>query len=316
MNKNHSFNKFSQHTHGVICEAYLLGQKQKRDSQNKDTLRVKVTKKHICSMYKISRPWFDVILARYKLAMELNCDKPSLVAKSRINKRYQTEEYKARRRQKLIDVELKKAARKAKRELIKASRYVHELPNSMFHMDLKLLPPILGEKKIPGQKQYLLNFIDDCSRLAYFEVIDGKNQWQVAAGLQRIFDRLPTTNIVSVLSDNGKEFKGNRWDICGSKQEQENAKNKTQHAVEKLLTNMGIKHYYTKVRRPQTNGKSERLNRTVNEELLTQIQFNSRLERELQVRYYEHHYNNHRRHQGINNQTPNQKYQALSLLKF
>ncbi len=49
----------------------------------------------------------------------------------------------------------------------------------MWHMDLKLLPPILGEKKVVGQKQYLLAFVDDCSRKAYFDIINGKNQHQV-----------------------------------------------------------------------------------------------------------------------------------------
>lgn len=282
------FIKFSQYTHGVICEAYLLGQEPNKE---------KVTKKKICAVYKISRPWFDKILLRYKIS---RINGVELKAKSRINKRFETEDYKQKRRQKLIDSELKKATRKAKRELIKASRYEHKLSNSMWHMDLKLLPPILGEKIIKGQKQYLLNFVDDCTRKAYFEIIDGKNQHQVTAALKKIFARLPCTNIYSILSDNGKEFKGI----------------KHQHAVEELLVEMGIKHYYTRVRRPQTNGKSERLNRTVNEEFLTQVQFNSRIERQLQLRYYEYHYNNLRPHQGINNQTPNQKYQALSLLRF
>lgn len=294
MSNIHRFNKFSQHCHQVACEAYLNGL-----NPNK-TNCPKFTKLAICMIYSISRPWFDQILERYQQAKLVNPDNPILLAKSRINLRFESDDYRQRRRQKLIDSELKEATRKAKRDLIKASRYEHEQPNSMFHMDLKLLPPIKGEKKIPGQKQYLLNFVDDCSRLAYFEIINGKNQYQVESALKRIFDRLPTTNIKSILSDNGKEFKGI----------------KHQHTVEKLLESMSIKHRYTRVRRPQTNGKSERLNRTVNQEFLTKIQFNSRLERELQLRYYEHYYNHNRPHQGINNQTPNQKYQSLSLLKF
>jgi transposase InsO family protein len=200
----------------------------------------------------------------------------------------------------MIDRELKIAQRKALRLEIAKSRYEHKQSNDMWHMDFKLMPPILGEKKVVGQKQYLLAFVDDCSRKASFELIDDKNQCQVVTGLKKIFARLPTTNIKSILSDNGREFKGL----------------KQQHAVEKLLIKMGIKHRYTRVRRPQTSGKVERLNRTVNQEFLTKIQFTDRIDRYLQLRLFEYHYNNHRPHQGINNQIPNQKYQQYSILKM
>jgi transposase InsO family protein len=259
----------------------------------KDQNGKKYTKNLICKLFNISRPWFNSVLIRYESTQ-------SVVPKSRINHRYNTEDYKARRRQKLIDRELKIAQRKAIREQIKKTRYEHKLPNSMLHIDLKLLPPIQGEQIIKGQKQYLLAVVDDCSRQGHFEIINGKNMYQVESGLRRIFSRMILTNINSILSDNGKEFKGKP----------------NQHAVEKLLQEMGIKHYYTRVRRPQTNGKVERFNRTVSEEFLTKVHFNSRLERELQLRYYEYHYNNDRQHQGIKNQTPNQKYQQLSFLKF
>jgi transposase InsO family protein len=279
-----SFNKFSKHDLENMCHKYL----HEKDQNNR-----KYTKNLICKIFRISRPWFNQILERYKT-------NSILIAKSRINNRYDTEEYKAKRRQRLIDREVKIAQRKAIREQIKKSRHEHKLPNSMLHMDLKLLPPILGEKIVKGQKQYLLAVVDDCSRKSWFEIINGKNQYQVEAGLTRIFSRMNMTNINAILSDNGKEFKGL----------------KHQHTVEKLFVKMGIKHYYTRVRRPQTNGKVERINRTVSEEFLTTIHFNSRLERELQLRYYEYHYNNDRPHQGIKNQTPNQKYQQLSLIKF
>jgi IS30 family transposase len=288
MSNNHRFLKFSQFTHTNICQTYL---------SYKDEHGIKWTKKRICQTFKISRPWFDVILRRYIIAVDCN---QALKANSRINIRYQTEDYKSKRRQKLIDKELKIAQRKALQEQIKASRYEHKQSNDMWHIDLKLMPPILGEKKLKGQKQYLLAFVDDCSRKAHFELIDGKNQHQVTAGLKKIFDRMATTNIKSILSDNGKEFKGKTH----------------QHAVEKLISDMGIKHYYTRVRRPQTNGKVERLNRTIGEEFLTKIQFSDRMDRYLQLRLYEYHYNDSRPHQGIKNQFPNQKYKQYSILKM
>lgn len=277
MNNSKQYIKLSEHNRQVIYQIYLTGDK---------------TQQQLAQLYGVSRQTISIVIKRAKLG-DFSIHKP-------VNNRWNTQEYINKREHKRVSIENKIALRKAKAELIKASRYEHELPNSMYHMDLKQLSPILGEKKILGQKQYLLAVVDDCSRLSYFEIIQGKNQYQVEAGLRRIFSRLPTTNITSILSDNGKEFKGLIH----------------HHAVEKLLVEMGIKHYYTKVRRPQTNGKVERINRTINQELLTKAHFNSRLERELQLRYYEYYYNNQRQHQGINNMTPNQKYQQLSLIKF
>jgi transposase InsO family protein len=280
------FNKFSQATYQQIGNLYY--------NIKYDTKGTKWTKFKLHQDFNISRVQLDEVLQRHKH------NNGVVLPKSRINHRYQTQYYKDKRRQKLIDKEMKQAQRKALRELKKKSRYEHKLPNDMLHIDLKQLSPIQGEKIIKGQKQYLLAVVDDNSRQAHFEIIDGKNMYQVKSGLERVFARMPLTNIKSILSDNGKEFKGKPQ----------------QHQVELLLQSMGIKHYYTKVRRPQTNGKVERINRTVSEEFLTKIHFNSRIERELQLRYYEYHYNNHRPHQGINNQTPNQKYQSLSFLKM
>jgi transposase InsO family protein len=276
-NQPKQYIKLNEHNRKVIYQMYLTGDK---------------TQQQLAQLYGVSRQTISVIIKRARLG-DFSIHKP-------VNLRWNTQEYIDKRESRRIRNEELKAQRKVKFEAIKASRYEHELPNSMLHMDLKLLPPILGEQIVKGQKQYLLAVVDDCSRQAHFEIIDGKNQFQVETGLRRIFSRMILTNIDSMLSDNGKEFKGL----------------KHQHAVEKLLIEMGIKHYYTRVRRPQTNGKVERINRTVSEEFLTKVHFNSRLERELQLRYYEYHYNNHRTHQGINNQTPNQKYQQLSFLKF
>jgi transposase InsO family protein len=277
MQESKQYGKLSQYNRQTIYKMYLTGE---------------YTQKQLGGIYAVSRQTISVILKRARNNDFVN-HKP-------INHRWNTEEYKAKRRKKLIDSEMRIAQRKAVKDKITKSRYEHKLPNSMLHIDLKLLPPILGEKKKKGEKQYLLAVVDDCSRKSWFEIINGKNQHQVKVGLQRVFNRIPLTNIVSILSDNGKEFKGL----------------KHQHAVEQLLDTMGIKHYYTRVRRPQTNGKVERINRTVNQEFLTKIQFQDRFEREYELRKFEFYYNYERPHQGINNLTPNQKYQSLSFIKF
>jgi len=171
-------------------------------------------------------------------------------------------------------------------------------------MDLKLLPPIVGEKIIKGQKEYLLTLIDDTTRQANFEIIQGKNQHQVRTGLIRIFRR-SQIEYKAILSDNGKEFKGSQKQINAYYKAKTKPEGQ-QHAVALLLEEMNIKHRYTQVRRPQTNGKVERLNRTISEEFLTKVKFKNRLHREAQLRLWEYHYHHHRPHQGINKMTPKQ----------
>jgi IS30 family transposase len=160
------------------------------------------------------------------------------------------------------------------------------MPGDLAHTDLKLLPPILNEKVLKGQKEYLLTVVDDCTRTAYFTIIQGKNQYQVKTGLERIFAR-NTIYFKSILSDNGKEFKGSQKQADGYYKAKTTHEGQ-HHVVEIMLQNMGIKHRYTKVSRPQTNGKVKRLNRTINQELLTQIHtqihFKNRLYRLAELR--------------------------------
>lgn len=269
--------KISQHTREQIWLQYSL--------ENKPT------QAQLAIQYCISRQTISKIIA--------NGRKGDFTIKKSINKRYLTEEYIRKRQAKLQLKQAKQLERQVKRQEILKNRYEHSKPGDLGHIDLKLLPPIKGEKVIKGQKEYLLTLVDDCTRTAYFTIIQGKNQYQVKLGLERIFERC-RINFKTILSDNGKEFKGL----------------KHQHMVELLLQEKGIKHRYTKVRRPQTNGKVERLNRTVSEEFLTKIYFENRVHREAELRLYEYHYNKNRQHQGIKNLTPNEKLIQLSPLKF
>ena len=81
-----------------------------------------------------------------------------------------------------------------------------------------------------------------------------------------------------ILSDNGKEFKGSQRQVeTTGRYRPKTGLEGQHHQVELLLEEMGIKHSYTQVRRPQTNGKVERLNRTISDEFLTKVKFENRL---------------------------------------
>ena len=66
-----------------------------------------------------------------------------------------------------------------------------------------------------------------------------------------------------VLTDNGPEF--------GI----QTSTKKEQHPFERMLMEMGLKHRYTKPYRPQTNGKVERLWRTLKDDLIDGTTFDS-----------------------------------------
>jgi transposase InsO family protein len=112
--------------------------------------------------------------------------------------------------------------------------------------------------------------------------------------------------IYSVLTDNGKEYTSH-W---GS-----------YHAFEEHLKKSGIKHKYTKVRSPWTNGYAERFNRTLLEEfyqpaLLTK---NYKGIEQLQddLNRYLYFYNFQRTHQGyrLKGSKPCSKLYSVSDLK-
>jgi len=104
--------------------------------------------------------------------------------------------------------------------------------------------------------------------------------------------------VITVLSDNGREF-------CGRPD---------RHPYELFLQLEGIEHRTTRVRRPQSNGFVERLHRTLLDEHF-RIQgrrnwYESLGEMQTDLDVYLHHYNHERAHQGrnMNGRTP---YQAF-----
>ena len=288
--------KLSQHTRQEI---YLESLQPKSN---------RPTQQELACKYKVSRQTISSIIHRARDG-DFTTHKP-------INHRYLTEEY-TRKRQFKIEFKIAlKAERKVKRLEIQASRYEHKQAGDLGHMDLKLLSPILGEKVIKGQKEYLLSLVDDSTRTAYFTIIQGKNQHQVAKALKELLVRCPI-QFKAILSDNGKEFKGvQQFNSQTGKYKVKTESQGQTHAVELLLQEKQIRHRYTRVRRPQTNGKVERLNKTISNEFLTKVRFENRLHRVCQLRLWEYHYNQERNHQGINNLTPQQKLINLSALKF
>lgn len=169
-------------------------------------------------------------------------------------------------------------------------KIIKEKAGELAHIDLHHLSKavVKGESK----KRYLLCVVDDCTRIAWAELVGD------CTALTVMFATLRCLNILSehyqirfaeVLTDNGAEF-----GIRTSKQ-------KIGHPFERMLLELGIVHRYIRPYRPQTNGKVERFWRTIEDDMLRETFYESEAELKEELLHYLYYYNHERHHQGINN---------------
>ena len=194
---------------------------------------------------------------------------------------------------------LKPKMREEKRKIIR------ERAGELGHIDCHHLS---GEVVLAGGKVkrcYMVGLIDDCTRLAWCDVVEDVKSLTVMFSAMRIMSVLEgryQMRFKEIMSDNGPEFcsKGEKAQL---------------HPFERMLKEMGIKHRYTRPYRPQTNGKVERLWRSMNEDLLEGVVFKSIEELREELEKYLIYYNEHRPHQGLGGQTPAQMNKACERAK-
>ena len=71
-----------------------------------------------------------------------------------------------------------------------------------------------------------------------------------------------------------------------------------------MLIGLGISHRYTLPYRPQTNGKVERFWRTLQEDLISEADFDTPEELKDKLLQFLYYYNHQRPHQGIDGKAP------------
>lgn len=148
----------------------------------------------------------------------------------------------------------------------------------------------------PNKTYYLLGVIDDYTRLCWLELLDDKTALTVMFATLKAFNMLRMRydfEIDAVMSDNGAEFGSGRF-----------AKNKDTHPFERLLTEMEMKHIYTKPYTPKTNGKIERFWKTLEEEFLEDSLFEDEEDLKNEILGFIAYYNEHRAHSSLNGLTP------------
>nr|WSW59313.1 IS481 family transposase [Streptomyces sp. NBC_00998]WSW60402.1 IS481 family transposase [Streptomyces sp. NBC_00998] len=178
-------------------------------------------------------------------------------------------------------------------------RYERDKPGELVHVDIKKLGNIpdggghkalgrpAGRKKKSGAGySYIHTAVDDHSRLAYSEILaDEKKETATAfwTRAQAYFTACGIT-VERVLTDNGSCYKSHAW--------------------RDLLAAAGITHKRTRPYRPQTNGKVERLNRTLLDEWAYARPYQSEAERRAAFPQWLHTYNHHRGHTALAGKPP------------
>lgn len=193
------------------------------------------------------------------------------------NLRYRTLEYGLKRLERVEQAVAKKLGKRERR----LNRYEKSYPGEMVHTDSSMLPLLRGEA-ITTPREYLYVFVDDHCRWLFADILPDQTSWSAAICLDEALLMMPFT-IHCMYSDNGKEFKG---------------------AFKALCKAQGIDQGFTKPYTPKTNGKAERVIKTIKTELLKGHSHLSREERRRHLYAFVRWYNQVRPHQSLGNVSP------------
>lgn len=187
-------------------------------------------------------------------------------------------------------------------------RYEHPAPGDLVHVDIKKLGRIpdggghrmLGRavgkrtKKHGRGYAFLHHAVDDHSRLAYSEILGDERKETAAAFWVRAHQYFADHGLVvkRVLTDNGSCYRSMLF-------------------AEALGPD--IAHKRTRAYRPQTNGKVERFNRTLNQEWAYAQTYCTDEARASTYQAWIHHYNHHRPHTGIGGKSPIERLSVRNL---
>jgi len=170
-----------------------------------------------------------------------------------------------------------------------AKRYNKDYPGQMVHGDTKRLP-VLENQKTTEKREYLFVAIDDYSRELFAAILPDKTQYSAAQFLEQVVDEC-AYSIEVYYTDNGKEYKGDP----------------THHTFMKTCCGNKIAQGFTKVKTPRTNGKAERVIRTIMELWHNTTHFNSSAHRKNELKRFINYYNGVKPHASLDGMTPHEK---------
>jgi transposase InsO family protein len=185
-----------------------------------------------------------------------------------------------------------------------AERYERERPGELIHIDVKKLGRIArpGHRMLGGRAaratagyhrqvhnlgwEFVHIAIDDCTRLAYVEVLSDEKASTAIAFLRRAvaFYRRHGITVERLITDNGSAYRS------------------TVHAI--ACRTLGIRHLRTRPYRPQTNGKAERFIRTLLAGWAYGALYRNSTERTAALDGWLDYYNHQRRHSALGHKPP------------
>ena len=190
-----------------------------------------------------------------------------------------------------------------------AVRYERERPGELIHIDVKKLGRIErgAGHRVTGRGKHRRNpvkrdaagvdratvgwecvhiAIDDCTRLAYAEVLPDETATTVIAFLRRAvaFYARRAITVEQLLTDNGSAYRS------------------MVHAI--ACRALGIRHLTTRPYRPQTNGKAERFIRTLLGGWAYGAIYRNSHERTAALDGWLWYYNHHRKHSALGHKPP------------
>ena len=189
-----------------------------------------------------------------------------------------------------------------------AERYERERPGELIHIDVKKLGRILvpGHRVTGNRRQgqtrntytsdgrrigdagweFVHIAIDDCTRLAYAEVLADEKATTAAGFLTRAvaFYRRHGITVERVITDNGSAYRS------------------TIHAI--ACRAIGIRHLRTRPYRPQTNGKAERFIRTLLGGWAYAALYRNSKDRTAALDGWLDYYNHRRKHAALSHKPP------------
>ena len=175
-------------------------------------------------------------------------------------------------------------------------RYEHEHPGDLVHLDIKRLSRFWR----PGHRvthdrsrhsigvgyEFLHVAVDDHARVAYCELYRDERGLSAARFLARLiaYYRRLGVRIVRLLTDNGSAYRSKTF--------------------ARACRRLGLKHSFTRPRRPQTNGKAERFIQTALREWAYAQAYPNSNRRADELPFWLHCYNWHRPHGSLKSQPP------------
>jgi transposase InsO family protein/transposase len=185
-----------------------------------------------------------------------------------------------------------------------AERYERARPGELIHVDVKKLGRIArpGHRMLGGQParahvgyhrrryghgwEFVHVAVDDCTRLAYVEVLDDEKATTAISFLRRAvgFYRRHGVTVERLITDNGAPYRS------------------TVHAI--ACRTLGIRHLRTRPYRPQTNGKAERFIRTMLGGWAYGALYRNSTERTAALDGWIDYYNHRRKHAALGHKPP------------